>query len=41
LFQDEFDDECEDAAEDRDPDLAAAADRHEQWLRDNLPPHHT
>lgn len=24
----------------RDPDTAYAADEHEQWLRDNLPPHH-
>jgi hypothetical protein len=28
------------SGEERDPDTAYAADEHEQWLRENLPPHH-
>jgi hypothetical protein len=28
------------SADERDPDASREADAHEQWLRDNAPPHH-
>jgi hypothetical protein len=29
------------STDERDPDSGRDADYHEQWLRDNLPPHHS
>jgi hypothetical protein len=28
------------SADERDPDASRDVDAHEQWLRDNAPPHH-
>ena len=28
------------SADERDPDASRAVEDHEQWLRDNAPPHH-
>jgi len=28
------------SADERDPDASRDVDTHEQWLRDNAPPHH-
>jgi hypothetical protein len=28
------------SADERDPDASRDIDAHEQWLRDNAPPHH-
>jgi hypothetical protein len=32
--------EWQSSADERDPDASRDVERHEQWLRDNAPPHH-